>query len=136
VRRSLPGRDRRTIGAWCFTDFFGPTDIRGQAGMQVPPHPHIGLQTVTWLLAGEVRHRDSLGNDQLICPGQLNLMTAGRGIAHSEESPQGHSPWLHGIQLWIALSDVDRSMPPRFEHHATLPTMAVPGGEITVILGG
>src|SRR3954454_16007413 len=84
VRRVLPNRDRRMIGAWCFADHFGPEDISGEVGMWVPPHPHTGLQTATWLLAGEVHHRDSLGSDAVVIPGQLNLMTAGPGIAHSE----------------------------------------------------
>jgi quercetin 2,3-dioxygenase len=97
VRRLLPLRLRRSVGPWCFVDHYGPADVDGVAGMQVPPHPHIGLQTVTWLLAGDVLHRDSLGSEQMIRPGQLNLMTAGRGIAHAEESPAQHEPLLHGV---------------------------------------
>src|SRR4029077_15383650 len=89
VRRLMPLRRRRSVGAWCFVDRYGRMSVDGAAGMQVPPHPHIGLQTVTWLLDGNVLHRDSLGTAQLIRPGQLNLMTAGRGIAHSEESRPG-----------------------------------------------
>lgn len=100
VRRLLPLRLRRSVGAWCFVDHYGPMSVDGVAGMRVPPHPHIGLQTVTWLLSGNVLHRDSLGSEQMIRPGQLNLMTAGRGIAHSEESPVEHDPLLHGVQLW------------------------------------
>ena len=92
VRRLLPLRRRRSVGAWCFVDHYGPMSVDGVAGMQVPPHPHIGLQTVTWLLEGNVLHRDSLGSEQMIRPGQLNLMTAGHGIAHSEESPADHDP--------------------------------------------
>ena len=99
----LPNRDRRMIGAWCFVDHYGPEDISSAGGMWVPPHPHTGLQTVSWLLSGEIRHRDSLGNDAVVRPGQLNLMTAGPGIAHAEESPAGHSALLHGLQLWVAL---------------------------------
>lgn len=87
VRRLLPQRARRMVGAWCFVDQFGPDDVAGRPGMQVPPHPHTGLQTVTWLVEGEILHRDSLGNRQPVRPGQLNLMTSGHGIAHSEESP-------------------------------------------------
>src|ERR1022692_3143334 len=87
VRRLLPLRQRRSVGAWWFADHYGPMSVDGVAGMRVPPHPHIGLQTVTWLLSGNVLHRDSLGSEQMIRPGQLNLMTAGRGIAYSEESP-------------------------------------------------
>src|SRR5262245_29645273 len=86
VRRLLPQRTCRTVGAWCFVDQFGPADVGDGPGMRVPPHPHTGLQTVTWLVQGEILHRDSLGNEQSIHPGQLNVMTAGCGIAHSEES--------------------------------------------------
>src|SRR5256884_9634825 len=103
VRRLLPLRRRRSVGAWCFVDHYGPMSVDGVAGVQVPPHPHIGLQTVTWLIEGNVLHRDSLGSEQMIRPGQLNLMTSGRGIAHSEESPAEHDPELHGVQLWLAL---------------------------------
>ena len=90
VRRALPSRARRLIGAWCFLDHFGPAGIAATRGLRVGPHPHIGLQTVTWLAEGEVLHRDSLGSVQPIRPGQLNLMTSGRGISHSEESPSPH----------------------------------------------
>lgn len=111
VRRLLPLRTRRSVGAWCFVDHYGPADTDGRAGMNVPPHPHIGLQTVTWLVRGSVLHRDSLGSEQLIRPGQLNLMTSGRGIAHAEESvTTAHAdPVLHGVQLWVALPDVSRT---------------------------
>ncbi len=108
VRRLLPLRLRRSVGAWCFVDHYGPMSVDGVVGMRVPPHPHIGLQTVTWLISGNVLHRDSLGSEQMIRPGQLNLMTAGRGIAHSEESPVEHDPLLHGVQLWVALPDAFR----------------------------
>ena len=107
VRRLLPQRTLRTIGAWCFLDHYGPDEVSRGPGMQVPPHPHIGLQTVSWLFEGQVLHRDSLGSRQLIRPGELNLMTAGRGIAHSEESAAGRPPVLHGLQLWIALPEAD-----------------------------
>src|SRR5688572_33474058 len=99
----------------------GPAAVTERGGVDIGPHPHIGLQTVTWLLAGEVLHKDSLGYEQLIRPGQLNLMTAGRGIAHSEETPQANSGSLHGVQLWVALPDADRDAEPGFEHHAELP---------------
>ncbi|HTT50923.1 MAG TPA: pirin family protein [Streptosporangiaceae bacterium] len=135
VRRLMPLRRRRTVGAWCFVDHYGPMSVDGVAGMQVPPHPHIGLQTVTWLLAGNVLHRDSLGSEQMIRPGQLNLMTAGRGIAHSEESPAEHDPHLHGVQLWVALPDAARLTEPAFEHHAQLPDARIGGFEITVFVG-
>jgi redox-sensitive bicupin YhaK (pirin superfamily) len=135
VRRLLPLRLRRSVGAWCFVDHYGPTSVDGVAGMQVPPHPHIGLQTVTWLLTGDVLHRDSLGSEQMIRPGQLNLMTAGRGIAHAEESPAEHDPFLHGVQLWVALPDADRQVAPAFEHHGELPGTALGGFAVTVFMG-
>jgi redox-sensitive bicupin YhaK (pirin superfamily) len=135
VRRLLPLRHRRSVGAWCFVDHYGPMSVDGVAGMQVPPHPHIGLQTVTWLLDGNVLHRDSLGSEQMIRPGQLNLMTAGRGIAHSEESPDEHDPRLHGVQLWLALPEAQRQVAPAFEHHAELPVAGLAGFEVTVFAG-
>jgi redox-sensitive bicupin YhaK (pirin superfamily) len=135
VRRLLPLRRRRSVGAWCFVDHYGPMSVDGVAGMQVPPHPHIGLQTVTWLIQGNVLHRDSLGSEQMIQPGQLNLMTAGRGIAHAEESPADHDPSLHGVQLWLALPDADRHVAPAFEHHAELPVLGLRGAEATVFAG-
>jgi redox-sensitive bicupin YhaK (pirin superfamily) len=135
VRRLLPLRRRRSVGAWCFVDHYGPTSVDGVAGMQVPPHPHIGLQTVTWLIEGNVLHRDSLGSEQMIRPGQLNLMTAGHGIAHSEESPADHDPSLHGVQLWLALPDADREVAPAFEHHTRLPELRIGGFGITVFAG-
>jgi hypothetical protein len=128
VSRTLPGAHRRMIGAWCFVDAYGPQ----RAEMRVPPHPHTGLQTVSWLLAGEVLHRDSLGTLQRVRPGQLNLMTAGRGIAHSEESPEAV---LHGVQLWVALPGEDRHTAPGFEHHPSLPVFGGPGFEATVVMG-
>jgi redox-sensitive bicupin YhaK (pirin superfamily) len=134
VRRLLPRRERRLVGPWCFLDVFGPAMAEGRA-MDVPPHPHIGLQTVTWLFEGEVLHKDSLGSEALAVPGALNLMTAGRGIAHSEESPPGARGRLHGLQLWVALPDAHREVAPAFEHYADRPTVDVPGGRVTVILG-
>ncbi len=135
VRRTLPHRELRTVGAWCFLDDYGPHDLTGTAGMQVPPHPHTGLQTVTWLLDGEVRHRDSLGSDALVRPGELNLMTAGRGISHAETSPSGASGALRGLQLWVALPSGHRDDPPDFAHHAGLPSLDVDGATVTVVLG-
>ena len=135
VRRLLPLRLRRSVGAWCFVDHYGPMSVDGVTGMAVPPHPHIGLQTVTWLMAGNVLHRDSLGSEQMIRPGQLNLMTAGRGIAHAEESPADHDPLLHGVQLWVALPDASRLTEPDFEHHAELPVIEAGGLTMTVLLG-
>jgi redox-sensitive bicupin YhaK (pirin superfamily) len=135
VRRLLPLRHRRSVGGWCFVDHYGPLSVDGVAGMDVPPHPHIGLQTLTWLIEGTVLHRDSLGSEQMITPGQLNLMTAGRGIAHSEESPQRHDPRLHGVQLWLALPDAHRNTAPGFEHHAGLPVARFGGLEARVFAG-
>ena len=123
------------VGAWCFLDAYGPHDLTGSAGMRVGPHPHLGLQTVSWLVAGEILHRDSLGSLQEIRPGQLNLMTAGRGISHSEETPATHSGVLQGVQLWVALPDADRDVPPAFAHHADLPVVAEGGLTATVLMG-
>ncbi len=115
VRRTLPSRQRTLVGAWCFLDHFGPDPI--EVGMTFAPHPHTGLQTVSWLFTGEVEHRDSAGNHAIIRPGELNLMTAGRGISHSEVSlPE--STTLHGAQLWIALPDHARHTDPTFDHYA------------------
>ncbi|MFF5296668.1 pirin family protein [Paractinoplanes globisporus] len=135
VTRTLPNRQRRLVGAWCFLDAYGPHDLGDSPGMRVGPHPHTGLQTVTWLVAGEVLHRDSLGNLQEIRPGQLNLMTAGRGISHAEETPGTHSPVLHGVQLWVALPHADRDMPPAFAHHSDLPVVAFGDVTATVLMG-
>jgi redox-sensitive bicupin YhaK (pirin superfamily) len=135
VRWLLPLRLRRSVGAWCFIDHYGPMSVDGVTGMAVPPHPHIGLQTVTWLMAGNVLHRDSLGSEQMIRPGQLNLMTAGRCIAHAEESPVTHDPDLHGVELWVALPDASRLAEPGFEHHAELPVAGTGGLAITVLIG-
>ena len=133
VRRALPRRLRRTVGAWCFADHFGPAGPR--ASMQVGPHPHTGLHTVTWLVEGEVLHRDSLGSEQLIRPGQLNLMTAGAGVAHAEETPAGDRVGLHGVQLWVAQPDATRHGPAAIEHPAELPRVALGGATATVLVG-
>ncbi len=135
VRRLLPQKRLRTVGAWCFLDHYGPDDVSRGVGMRVPPHPHIGLQTASWLFEGHVLHRDSLGSQQLIRPGELNLMTSGRGIAHSEESPRGRPAKLHGLQLWIALPDEHRFTEPSFAHHAVLPVFEEPTATITVVAG-
>jgi redox-sensitive bicupin YhaK (pirin superfamily) len=123
------------VGAWCFVDHFGPEDVTTGPGMQIAPHPHTGLQTVSWLVEGEILHRDSVGSIQPIAPGQLNLMTAGHGIAHSEQSPPVHPPAMHGIQLWIALPEDARHGPPRFEHHPVVPAIRDGGAAITVVVG-
>lgn len=135
VVRTLPDRDRRMVGAWCFTDYFGPSDVSTGAPLRVPPHPHTGLQTITWLLSGEVQHRDSLGTAQTVRPGQLNVMTAGSGIAHSEEARPRQAPMVHGVQLWVALPAADRSTAPGFEHHPALPQLQDGGVGVTVLVG-
>jgi hypothetical protein len=130
VRRLLPQRMRRMVGAWCFVDHFGPDHVAGRPGMRVPPHPHTGLQTVSWLVEGEILHRDSLGSLRPVVPGQLNLMSAGHGIAHSEESPPDHPPVMHGLQLWVALPERARHLEPSFVHYPEVPVL--PGPEVTV----
>jgi len=134
IARVLPTATRRTVGAWCFLDHAGPMSCPPGAGMRVGPHPHIGLQTFTWLIEGEVLHHDSLGNRQLIRPGEVNLMTAGRGIAHSEESV-GDRGAVHAAQLWIVLPDGERHNAPAFVHHPRLPVAEVNGFRATVLAG-
>ncbi len=120
VRRTLPQRQRSLIGAWCFLDHYGPDEVEDTGGMSVAPHPHTGLQTVSWLFTGEIEHRDSAGNHAMVRPGELNLMTAGRGISHSEVSTP-RTTTLHGAQLWVALPDGARDGSPGFEHYAPEP---------------
>jgi hypothetical protein len=120
VRRTLPQRKRSLIGPWCFVDHYGPDTVAEVGGMSVPPHPHTGLQTVSWLFQGEVEHRDSVGSHAMIRPGELNLMTAGRGIQHSEVSTSSTTV-LHGAQLWVALPEASRAIAPFFEHHTPEP---------------
>jgi redox-sensitive bicupin YhaK (pirin superfamily) len=112
----------------------GPASVAGMSGAGIGPHPHTGLQTVTWLLSGELRHRDSLGSDQVIRPGQLNLMTAGRGVAHAEEGT-AYRGELHGVQLWVAQPDATRDGPPAFEHHGDLPRVELGTAVATVLVG-
>lgn len=133
VRRALPTRARRTVGAWCFLDHFGPTDR--SSPMQVGPHPHTGLQTVTWLVSGDVLHRDSLGTEQRITPGQLNLMSAGRGISHAEETVEQPATTQLGAQLWVAQPEATRHGDPAFEHHGELPTWEREGWRGAVLTG-
>ena len=133
VRRTLPQRHRSLIGAWCFVDHYGPDDVDQTGGMVVAPHPHTGLQTASWLFSGEIEHRDSAGNHATVRPGELNLMTAGRGISHSEVSTPETST-LHGAQLWIALPDETRHCEPGFEHFVPEPVRG-PGWEVRVFLG-
>jgi quercetin 2,3-dioxygenase len=135
IRRSLPIARRRTVGPWCFFDRYGPLTFSEGKPMDVAPHPHIGLQTVSWLTEGEVLHRDSLGCEQLVRAGGLNLMTSGRGIAHSEETPRQSSGHLSGVQLWIALPEQARASEPRFDHYAELPRLERPGGVVHLFAG-
>lgn len=131
VRRTLPHREVSTVGAWCFLDHFGPDP----SPMRVLPHPHTGLQTVTWPFAGSIRHRDSLGNDVVVRPGELNLMTSGRGVAHSELSIADTGSELHGLQLWVALPDGALSGPSGFEQFTDLPLVETPTLSATVLVG-
>lgn len=136
VRRLVPNKGRRMIGAWCFLDHYGPDDIKVTGGMWVPPHPHTGLQTVTWLFEGLGLHTDSLGSRQLIRPGQLNVMTAGHGICHAEVSPPEAPTRLHGVQLWVCLPDAVRdTAPPDFTHLAELPSYDEEGARVRVLVG-
>jgi Pirin-related protein len=133
VHRTLPQRARSTIGAWCFLDHYGPDDVSATGGMRVPPHPHTGLQTVSWLFEGEIEHRDSVGSHAFVRPAELNLMTAGRGISHSEVSTPGTTV-LHGAQLWVALPDGSRDQAPFFEH--TVPVaVGLDGATVRVFIG-
>ncbi|MFZ2504042.1 MAG: pirin family protein, partial [Nocardioides sp.] len=129
VRRTLPARGRTMIGAWCFIDHYGPSAVDE---MVVAPHPHTGLQTASWLFSGAITHRDSAGNHAPVRPGELNLMTAGRGISHSEVSVPGEV--LHGVQLWIALPAATRNTAPGFAHYAP-PEIAGAGWRGRVFLG-
>lgn len=139
VRRALPARQRRMVGPYIFFDHMGPAEFAPGEGIQVRPHPHIGIATITYLFEGEIMHRDSLGYEQPIRAGAVNLMTAGRGIVHSERAGDdldSHSR-LHGIQSWMALPDGQEEIDPAFEHYAadTLPELDVDGSTVRVIIG-
>jgi redox-sensitive bicupin YhaK (pirin superfamily) len=133
VRRTLPQSARSLIGAWCFIDHYGPDDVSQTGGMDVPAHPHTGLQTVSWLFAETIEHRDSGGVHALVESGELNLMTAGSGVAHSEVST-ANTTSLHGVQLWAALPDTARHTGRAFAHHVPEP-ISVNGGTVRVMLG-
>jgi quercetin 2,3-dioxygenase len=139
IRRALPLKERRLIGPWCFLDHFGPVRIKADdGGMKVRSHPHIGLQTVTWLLDGTIHHKDSLGSAQDIRPGQLNIMTAGEGITHAELTRPGTlkaGDAMHGTQLWVALPKEHSRTKPAFEHHASLPILDEGGMCVTILAG-
>ena len=132
VTRVLPTKGRRTVGPWCFVDLIIPPDADDPDPLEIGPHPHIGLHTVTWLFTGEALHSDSLGTEQVIRPGQLNLMTAGRGIAHAElSSPEG----VIGAQMWVVQPEATRHGDPGFEHHGVLPIIERSTWRGRVLLG-
>ena len=138
VRRALPHATRRSVGPFVFFDQMGPTPLSAGRALDVRPHPHIGLATVTYLFEGEILHRDSLGTVQAIRPGAVNWMTAGRGIVHSERTPpelRTRDSRLFGLQTWIALPEADEEAEPAFSHHAALPVMEDRGVTVSLILG-
>ena len=135
VERVLPVRNRRMVGPWCFLDRFGPLSFTDAKPMDVAPHPHIGLQTVTWLLEGEILHNDSLGCEAIARPGSVNVMTSGAGIAHSEQTPRQHTGKLNGVQLWVALPDTRRHGPAAFQAIDRVPQLELPGGIIQLFAG-
>ena len=140
VRRVLPFAKRRALGPFVFFDHMGPTIFAPGAGLNVRPHPHIGLATVTYLFEGEIMHRDSLGSVQPIRSGAINWMTAGRGIVHSERTPPELRPAgsrLHGLQLWVGLPQAQEEAPPDFTHYpaSSLPEVTREGQKIRVMIG-
>lgn len=140
VRRTLPATDRQRIGPFIFFDHMGPADFKPGSGVNVRPHPHIGLATITYLFAGKIMHRDSLGHAQAIEQGAINWMTAGRGIVHSERSPEElklSGSHLHGIQAWVALPVELEETEPRFEHYPAedVPEVKLDGVNLRVIVG-
>jgi redox-sensitive bicupin YhaK (pirin superfamily) len=140
VRRVLPAAECRAVGPFVFFDEMGPARFAPGTGLDVRPHPHIGLSTVTFLFEGEILHRDSLGFVQPIRPGELNWMTAGRGVVHSERTDpalRASGPRLHGIQSWMALPEGGEEVDPAFEHHPAeaLPTTEIGGARVRLILG-
>ena len=140
VRRSLPVRQRRSIGPWLFFDEMGAAEFAAGSGINVRPHPHVNLATVTYLFEGEILHRDSLGSHQAITPGAINLMVAGKGIVHSErERPEvtAQPHRLHGLQLWMALPEADEETDPAFYHYpaSSIPGIVVDGVPVRVLIG-
>jgi redox-sensitive bicupin YhaK (pirin superfamily) len=140
VRRALPNGQRRMVGPWVFFDQMGPADFQAGQGIDVRPHPHVNLATVTYLFEGEIMHRDSLGSQQAIRPGDINLMVAGRGIVHSErerEAVRTVPHRQHGLQLWLALPEVDEEIEPAFYHYPSgeIPALTVDGVEVRVLIG-
>ncbi|MGE7371246.1 pirin family protein [Neorhizobium sp. NPDC001467] len=140
VRRALPTRRRRLVGPFIFFDRMGPAVLRAGEALDVAPHPHIGLSTVTYLFDGEIKHRDSLGTERVIRPGDVNLMTAGRGIVHSERTPEnlrGHPLAMSGLQTWLALPDDKEEIDPVFAHTARedMPVVDWEGASGRVVIG-
>lgn len=135
ILRALPVRQKRLVGPWCFLDRFGPLSFSDAKPMDVAPHPHMGLQTVSWLLQGEIVHNDSLGNEALLRSGGVNVMTSGASIAHAEETPPQNSGQLNGVQLWIALLDADRHGEASFQHIKEVPIVEQSGGRVSVFAG-
>lgn len=138
VRRALPSPQAGMVGPFIFVDQFGPAEIPADRAMDISPHPHIGISTVTWLLEGAVHHRDSLGSDAVVRAGEVGLMTAGRGITHSERSPadlRGKPQRIYGMQTWLALPDGLEDMAPAFELQTALPIVEERGARATVIMG-
>jgi redox-sensitive bicupin YhaK (pirin superfamily) len=135
VVRALPVRNRRLVGPWCFLDRFGPLTFSDEKPMDVAPHPHIGLQTVKWVIDGEIVHDDSLGFEAVVRPGGLNVMTSGRGIAHSEQTPVQNSRRLNGVQLWVALPHAQRNIEPLFQTIQRVPVLEQRGAHIQVFSG-
>ncbi len=134
VRRTLPSRDRAFVGAWCFVDHYGPDDVAATGGMDVAPHPHTGLQTVSWLFSGQIEHRDSAGVHALVEAGAMNLMTAGAGICHSEVSTPATTV-LHGVQLWVVLPAAAADGPRDFQHHEPdVIRLAAGAGEVEMLV--
>ena len=135
VTRVLPVKGKRLVGPWCFLDRFGPLTFENPSPMDVGAHPHMGLQTVTWLLDGELVHYDSLGYESLLRPGGVNVMTSGAAIAHAERTPAKNSGRLSGVQLWVALPDRDRQMSALFQHVERVPLDEQRGGIVQVFAG-
>jgi len=135
IARALPIRERRMIGPWCFLDRAGPLAFEPGKGMDVGSHPHMGLQTVTWLFDGEMLHHDSLGNEVVVRPGDVNVMTSGSGIAHAEETPRINSGHLNAAQLWVALPDASRNDAASFASIANVPVTETSSGLVTTFAG-
>lgn len=140
VRRALPTRDRRLVGPFIFFDRMGPAILKAGEALDVKPHPHIGLSTVTYLFDGEIKHRDSLGTEVVVRPGDINLMTAGRGIVHSERTPEnlrGHPLSMSGLQTWLALPDNKEEIAPDFSHteREAMPLIDIAGATGRVVIG-